>query len=79
MQWLAVAANSIFYILYPVFWLLTLLLSIVYWILSPLIYLGYLLKEVVLLPFRFLAKFEVSKSREKFPNTNTLSSLCGTS
>lgn len=53
--------STLFYLLYPIFWLLTWIFYIVYWILSPLIYLGYLLKEVILLPVRFLAKFEVSK------------------
>lgn len=53
----------LYYILYPVYWLVLCLLYILHTIASPFIYIGYLFKEASLLPFRFLAKFEVSAHR----------------
>ena len=61
--WLYGVLIMLYYILYPVYWLVLCLLYILHTIASPFIYIGYLFKEASLLPFRFLAKFEVSAHR----------------
>lgn len=59
--WLSVASAIVYYTLYPLFVVATWLLYILHWLASPFIYLGYVMKEVVMLPLRFLAKFEASQ------------------
>jgi hypothetical protein len=63
MDWLHIAAsvgaNVLYYILYPILLVGHLLFDIVHGLLSPFIYIGYVLKEIVLIPWRFIAEFEV--------------------
>ena len=61
-NWAAVGKGvltTLYYLLYPVYWLVSWLLYILYCIASPFIYIAYLIKEAILIPFRFLAQFEV--------------------
>jgi hypothetical protein len=59
MDWLSIAGAILFYTVYPVLLLGRLLLYILDWILTPFVYVGYVSKEVALIPCRFLAEFEV--------------------
>ena len=60
MQWLSTTTRVLYYILYPIYWLATWIVCILHWIASPFIYVWYLLKGATTVPFRFLARFEVS-------------------
>jgi hypothetical protein len=62
MEWLSIAGAIAFYTIYPVLLLGRLLLYILDWILSPFVYAGYVTKQVALVPYRFLAEFEVCSS-----------------
>jgi hypothetical protein len=59
---LAVASSVLYYTLFPVYYILLLLVRLILILLSPVIYLGYVFKEVTMMPVRFLAHFEVSSS-----------------
>ena len=57
--WVYGILTVLYYAFYPIYWLAVWLLYILYCIASPFIYIAYLIKEATLLPFRFLAQFEV--------------------
>lgn len=58
--WLTIASTVLYYAIYPLLVIGTGLFYLVRFVASPFIYLAYVLKEVILLPVRFLAKFEAS-------------------
>lgn len=61
--WLTIASTVLYYAIYPLLVLGTGLFYLVRFVASPFIYLAYVLKEVVLLHVRLLAKFEASNVR----------------
>ena len=63
-RWVWTVFNALYWILaYPLIILLTWLLAVLFWITSPFIYTISFLLELVLLPLRFLARFEVRRTR----------------
>jgi hypothetical protein len=58
--WLSFTSTLLYYAIYPLLVIVTWLVYVLQLLLSPFIYLAYVCKEAVLIPFRFLAKFEVS-------------------
>lgn len=58
--WLWLTSTLLYYTIYPVLVVATWLFFALRLILSPFIYLAWIFKEVVLLPIRVLAQFEVS-------------------
>lgn len=59
-QWLSIASAVLYYTVYPVYYLATWLFYVLYWIASPFLWIGFFIKELLMLPVNFLAKFEVS-------------------
>ena len=59
MGWLEIIRVVLFCILYPVFFILSILYTIVYTVATPFISLASLLVRLVLLPWHIAAKFEV--------------------
>lgn len=57
--WLSIASTILYYTLYPLLAIATWLFYLIRFIASPFIYLAYIFTEVVLLPMRILAQFEV--------------------
>lgn len=64
--WLSIASSILYYTIYPLLILGTAVVYLVRIVASPFIYLAFITQEVILLPVRFLAKFEASKLY-KFP------------
>ena len=60
--WLDITRIVLFCILYPVFFILNVLYTVLYTIATPFIALASLLIRFVLLPWRIAAKFEVRNS-----------------
>lgn len=58
--WLSIASWIVYYAIYPLLILGTAVAYLVRIVASPFIYLAFILQEIVLLPLRFLAKFEAS-------------------
>ena len=59
MAWLSVLGSTVYYTTYPSLLVGRLLFYTVHWLLSPFIYIGYALKEIILIPVRCCAEFEV--------------------
>lgn len=60
MDWIKVILSILFCILYPIFWLVQGLLSVLGALLTPFLHLGSYAIHLTILPFRVLAKLEVS-------------------
>jgi hypothetical protein len=58
-DWLSIASTATYYALYPILFIITWLFYVLHWIASPFLWIGYIIKEVAMLPIRFLAQFEV--------------------
>ena len=70
MDHLSVALTVLYYIVYPIFYLLGLLLSILAIITAPLLHLGHYLLYALSYPIHFLGKFEVALSNLKLGPAN---------
>lgn len=59
MQWASIVYSIVYYILYPVFLIIKGILYVLHWLVTPIIYLGYFIRQIALIPWRFVAEFEV--------------------
>ena len=68
---LSLIYRGLSYALYPVLYVVLLLIQILHWLITPLIYISIFIKEIALLPVRFLAHFEVSPATLTAASTRT--------
>lgn len=77
--WLSIASTALYYTIYPLLILGTAVVYLVRIVASPFIYLAFITQEIVLLPVRFLAKFEASNVHVPRRPTTNIYSPFGTS